>query len=129
MKIIDSIMTQAAAMAALRRDLHAHPELCFEEVRTADVVARKLTEWGIPVHRGLGSTGVVGVIKNGTSPRAIGLRADMDALPMQEANTFGHATPTSRQDARLRPRWPYCHAAGRSPAPWPITAILMARSS
>jgi hippurate hydrolase len=92
MKIIDSIMTQAAAMAALRRDLHAHPELCFEEVRTADVVARKLTEWGIPVHRGLGSTGVVGVIKNGTSPRAIGLRADMDALPMQEANTFGHAS-------------------------------------
>jgi hippurate hydrolase len=92
MKIIDSIMTQAAAMAALRRDLHAHPELCFEEVRTADVVARKLTEWGIPVHRGLGSTGVVGVIKNGTSPRAIGLRAAMDALPMQEANTFGHAS-------------------------------------
>jgi hippurate hydrolase len=92
MKIIDSIMTQAVAMTALRCDLHAHPELCFEEVRTADVVARKLTEWGIPVHRGLGGTGVVGVIKNGTSPRAIGLRADMDALPMQEANTFGHAS-------------------------------------
>jgi amidohydrolase len=92
MKTIDSIVTQAPAMAALRRDIHAHPELCFEEVRTADLVARKLTEWDIPIHRGLGSTGVVGIVKNGTSARAIGLRADMDALPMQEFNTFSHAS-------------------------------------
>ena len=92
MKIIDSIVTQAASIAAIRRDIHAHPELCFEEVRTADLVAAKLTEWGIPIHRGLGTTGVVGIVKNGTSQRAIGLRADMDALPMQEFNTFSHAS-------------------------------------
>ncbi len=92
MKIIDSIATQAASLAAIRRDIHAHPELCFEEARTADVVAQKLTEWGIPIHRGMGTTGVVGIVKSGTSARAIGLRADMDALPMQEFNTFSHAS-------------------------------------
>jgi hippurate hydrolase len=92
MKLIDSIVTQAAAMATVRRDIHAHPELCFAEVRTAEVVAQKLGEWGIPVHRGLGTTGVVGIVKNGTSDRAIGLRADMDALPMQESNSFSHAS-------------------------------------
>jgi len=92
MKVIDSIATQAASLASIRRDIHAHPELCFEELRTADLVASKLTEWGIPIHRGLGTTGVVGIVKNGTSSRAIGLRADMDALPMQELNTFAHAS-------------------------------------
>jgi hippurate hydrolase len=92
MKILDAIATQASTIAALRRDLHAHPELCFEEKRTADLVAAKLTEWGIPIHRGLGTTGVVGILKNGSSDRAIGLRADMDALPMQEFNTFAHAS-------------------------------------
>ncbi len=92
MKVIDSIVTQAASIAAIRRDIHAHPELCFKEVRTADVVANKLTEWGIPIHRGMGVTGVVGIIKAGTSSKAIGLRADMDALPMQEFNTFAHAS-------------------------------------
>ncbi|KQP12623.1 M20 aminoacylase family protein [Pseudorhodoferax sp. Leaf267] len=92
MKIIDSIVGQAAGIAAIRRDIHAHPELCFEEVRTADVVAAQLTAWGIPVHRGMGTTGVVGIVKNGTSSRAIGLRADIDALPMQEFNTFAHAS-------------------------------------
>ncbi len=92
MTVLDSITQQAASIAALRRDIHAHPELCFEEVRTADLVAAKLTEWGIPVHRGLGTTGVVGIVKGGNSPRAIGLRADMDALPMNEVNTFAHAS-------------------------------------
>ena len=95
MNVIDSIVTQAASIAAVRRDIHAHPELCFEEVRTADVVAQKLTEWGIPIHRGLGNTGVVGIVKGrdgGANGRAIGLRADMDALPMQEFNTFAHAS-------------------------------------
>jgi hippurate hydrolase len=92
MNLIDSIVKDAAAMATLRRDIHAHPELCFKEVRTAEVVAQKLTEWGIPMHRGLGTTGVVGIVKGGTSGRAIGLRADMDALPMQEFNTFSHAS-------------------------------------
>jgi hippurate hydrolase len=92
MKLIDSVVTQAASLATLRRDIHAHPELCFQEQRTADLVAAKLAEWGIPIHRGLGTTGVVGIVKAGTSARAIGLRADMDALPMQEANTFAHAS-------------------------------------
>jgi amidohydrolase len=92
MKTIDSIVSQAAGIVRIRRDIHAHPELCFKEVRTADVVAEKLTQWGIPVHRGMGTTGVVGIVKAGTSGRAIGLRADMDALPMQEFNTFSHAS-------------------------------------
>ena len=92
MQILDSIVAQAAGIAAVRRDIHAHPELCFEELRTADLIAAKLSEWGIPVHRGLGKTGVVGIVKGGDSPRAIGLRADMDALPMQEFNTFAHAS-------------------------------------
>ncbi len=92
MHLIESIVTNAASMATIRRDLHAHPELCFQEVRTADVVAAKLSEWGIPIHRGLGTTGVVGIVKAGNSDRAIALRADMDALPMQEFNTFSHAS-------------------------------------
>ena len=92
MKTIDSIVTQAAGIAAIRRDIHAHPELCFEENRTADIVAKQLTSWGIPIHRGLGKTGVVGIVKNGSGSRAIGLRADMDALPMQEFNTFAHTS-------------------------------------
>jgi amidohydrolase len=90
--LIDSIVTDAPAMAALRRDLHAHPELCFEEQRTSDVIAQQLTAWGIPIHRGLATTGVVAVLKNGSSTRAVGLRADMDALPMTERNTFAHAS-------------------------------------
>ena len=92
MKVLDSLTKQAASIAAIRRDIHAHPELCFEEIRTADLVAQKLTEWGIPIHRGMGKTGVVGILKCGTSERAIGLRADMDALPMQEFNQFAHAS-------------------------------------
>ncbi len=92
MKLIDSILADAAAVTAIRRDIHAHPELCFEEVRTADVIAQTLTDWGIPVHRGLGTTGVVGIVKNGSSPRALGLRADIDALPMTEKNQFAHAS-------------------------------------
>ncbi len=92
MRLIDSIVTDAPAMATLRRDLHAHPELCFEERRTSDVIAQQLTAWGIPIHRGLGTTGVVAILKHGTSDRAIGLRADMDALPMTEHNQFAHAS-------------------------------------
>ena len=92
MKLIDSLVTQAAGIASVRRDLHAHPELCYQEVRTADVVAAKLTEWGIPIHRGLGTTGVIGILKNGNGSRAVGLRADMDALPVTELNTFEHAS-------------------------------------
>ncbi|PUA16437.1 M20 aminoacylase family protein [Glaciimonas sp. PCH181] len=92
MKLIDPIIQFHTEIQAIRRDLHAHPELCYKEQRTADVVASKLTEWNIPVIRGLGITGVVGIIKKGSSDRAIGLRADMDALPVQELNTFAHAS-------------------------------------
>src|SRR5690349_2895054 len=92
MRLIESILADAASITTLRRDIHAHPELCFEEVRTSDLIAKALTEWGIPVHRGLGTTGVVGIIKNGSSDRALGLRADIDALPMTEHNQFAHAS-------------------------------------
>lgn len=92
MKLVDPIIAFQAEIQQIRRDLHAHPELCYEEQRTSDIVAAQLTAWGIPVIRGLGKTGVVGIIKHGTSSRAIGLRADMDALPMQEINTFAHAS-------------------------------------
>ena len=92
MKLVEPIIAFQSELQHIRRDLHAHPELCYEEQRTADVVAARLTEWGIPVVRGLGVTGVVGIIKNGNSPRAIGLRADMDGLPMQELNQFDHAS-------------------------------------
>jgi len=81
-------------MTEWRRDFHAHPEIGFEEVRTSEIVAQKLSEWGIEVHRGLGGTGVVGVIRGqgqaSGGNRAIGLRADMDALPMEEGNSFAH---------------------------------------
>ena len=92
MRLIESILADAASITTLRRDIHAHPELCFEEVRTSDLIAKALTEWGIPVHRGLGTTGVVGIVKNGSSDRALGLRADIDALPMTEHNKFAHAS-------------------------------------
>ncbi|MBI5259690.1 MAG: amidohydrolase [Burkholderiales bacterium] len=92
MRLIESILADAATITALRRDIHAHPELCFEEQRTSDLIARALTEWGIPVHRGLGKTGVVGIVRNGDSPRAVGLRADIDALPVTERNQFPHAS-------------------------------------
>jgi hippurate hydrolase len=92
MRLVEPILAYQSELETIRRDIHAHPELCYEEQRTADVVAARLTDWGIPVVRGLGVTGVVGIIKNGTSDRAIGLRADMDALPMQELNTFEHAS-------------------------------------
>lgn len=92
MNLIDPIIEFHAEIQAIRRDLHAHPELRYEENRTSDIVAARLAEWGIPVIRGLGKTGVVGIIKNGSSDRAVGLRADMDALPVQEMNTFAHAS-------------------------------------
>ena len=92
MQLIESILADAASITAIRRDIHAHPELCFHEERTADVIAKALTDWGIPIHRGLGKTGVVGIVKNGTSNRAVGLRADIDALPMTEHNHFAHAS-------------------------------------
>ena len=77
-------------LIAWRRDIHAHPETAFEELRTSAFVADKLTEFGLHVHRGLAKTGVVGTLRAGTRDRAIGLRADMDALNMQELNVFAH---------------------------------------
>jgi len=90
MKTLDHISSFHDDLTAWRRDIHAHPELGFEEDRTADIVAEKLTSFGIDVHRGLGKTGVVGTLRVGNQTKAIGLRADMDALPMLEANTFDH---------------------------------------
>ena len=87
---VERIARRHAELSAWRRDLHAHPELGFEETRTAALVAERLASWGIDVHRGVGRTGVVGVLRNGASPRTIGLRADMDALPILEANAFAH---------------------------------------
>lgn len=105
MKVLDSIVAQAASIAAIRRDIHAHPELCFEEVRTADLVAAKLTEWGIPIHRGMGKTGVVGIVKGrdgGANGRGIGLRADIDALPLAERTGLAFASKNAG----------VCHACG-----------------
>ena len=80
----------AAEMRAIRQDIHRHPELAYEEKRTASIVAARLREWGIEVHEGIGGTGVVGLLRAGTSARAIGLRADMDALPIREATGLAY---------------------------------------
>ena len=99
MKLVEPIVAWQADIAAIRRDIHAHPELAYQENRTSDLVAQQLDGWGVDVHRGLGVTGVVGVIRGKTdNGRAIGLRADMDALPMQELNTFEHA---SRHEGKM----------------------------
>lgn len=90
MSSIPAIEARKAELVAWRRDIHAHPELAFQEYRTADLVAGLLASWGVEVHRNFGGTGVVGVIRAGSSPRMIGLRADMDALPIEEANAFEH---------------------------------------
>ena len=89
---IDRIRAYHRELTAVRRDIHAHPELAFNEDRTSSLVADKLAAWGIEVHRGLAKTGIVGVIpgKRKASGRGIGLRADMDCLPMHERNTFEH---------------------------------------
>lgn len=110
--MLDRIDSYKDEIIAWRRDLHQHPELAFQETRTADFVAEKLTSFGIPIHRGLGRTGVVGTLKAGNGNRAIALRADMDALPMQENNTFAHR---SKYDNRM-------HACGHDGH----TAMLLA---
>src|ERR1700739_891527 len=115
MQLLDSLARSKPELQSLRRDLHAHPELRFEERRTADLVARTLAGWGIEVHRGLAGTGVVGVIRAGSSRRSIGLRADMDALPIQETNTFAHR---SQFDGRM-------HACGHEGHP--AMAVAAAR--
>ena len=90
--IHDAIGAYHDDLTRIRQDIHAHPELGFEEQRTSDIVAAELEKYGIEVYRGIGKTGVVGALRVGNSPRSVGLRADMDALPIHESNTFGHAS-------------------------------------
>ncbi len=90
MDLVDKITARKQLHSSWRREIHAHPELAYQEHRTADFVAAKLESFGIAIVRGLGKTGVVGTIKTGNSDRAIGLRADMDALPLAEMNEFAH---------------------------------------
>ena len=87
---LESLAPLHADMREWRRDIHAHPELGFQEARTANIVAERLQALGLEVTRGVGKTGVVGTLRAGSSRRALGLRADMDALPIAEANTFAH---------------------------------------
>ena len=92
-------------LIAIRRDIHAHPETGFEEVRTAALVAKTLRGWGIETHEGIAKTGVVGTLK-GTRPgdnRAVALRADMDALFIEEKTGLPLRLDRARQDACLRP--------------------------
>ncbi len=95
---VEHIRQWHADYTALRRDLHAHPELGFEEERTARIVCEQLSRLGIEHHAGIGRTGVVAVIRGGEGGGSVGLRADMDALPMQEENAFPHR---SRYDGRM----------------------------
>ncbi|BEI32774.1 M20 aminoacylase family protein [Polynucleobacter sp. HIN5] len=93
MRILPEILEATPRIAEIRRNIHAHPELRFEEKRTAELVTQALSSWGIAVYQGLGKTGVVGRLDGELGPgKMIGLRADMDALPLQEKNTFEHAS-------------------------------------
>lgn len=89
---VSFVLAEHEKLTAIRRDLHAHPEIGFEEHRTAALVAERLHQWGIEVHTGIGRTGVVGVVhgRREASGKAVGLRADMDALPIQEENAFAY---------------------------------------
>ncbi len=98
MPILPRALELHGDLTQIRRDIHAHPELAFAEQRTSDLVAAKLAEYGCEVHRGLAKTGVVGTLRRGNSLRAVGLRADMDCLPMQELNSFAHV---STHDGRM----------------------------
>jgi hippurate hydrolase len=95
MGLIERIVDFGDELVAIRQDIHAHPEIGFEEVRTSGLVAEKLASWGVEVHRGLGKTGVVGVIHGRGAGPTVGLRADMDALPILEATGVPYASKTS----------------------------------
>lgn len=90
--VLPAVREVAEEMVALRHQIHAHPELAFEEFATGDLVAERLAAWGYEVHRGLGGTGVVGTLRRGQGPRRLGIRADMDALPIQEATGLPYAS-------------------------------------
>ncbi len=94
MSALETIKTYTEEMTAIRRDFHIHPELGLEEHRTARIVAQKLESWGIEVHRGVGVTGVVGVIRKGSGGKRVGLRADMDCLPMDEMTNLPYRSQT-----------------------------------
>jgi amidohydrolase len=98
MAVIERITQYRNSLVDWRHDIHAHPELGFQETRTADLVAEKLAAFGCEVHRGIGKTGVVGRLKVGTSARSVGLRADLDALPIHETNQFAYR---SRHEGRM----------------------------
>ncbi len=87
-----ALQADACEFTRVRRDIHQHPELGFEEQRTSELVATQLAQWGYQVERGLGGTGVVGQLRRGTGTKALGLRADMDALPIHEATGLPHAS-------------------------------------
>ena len=91
-RVLEALQGQSEEFVALRRDIHRHPELGFQEFRTSDLVAERLQAWGYEVTRGLGGTGVVGQLRRGQGQRRLGLRADMDALPIQEATGLPHAS-------------------------------------
>ena len=90
--VFDALNTQADEFVAVRRDIHRHPELGFQELRTSDLVAERLVQWGYAVERGLGGTGLVGQLKRGSGPKRLGLRGEMDALPIVEATGLAHAS-------------------------------------
>ena len=92
---LEAIAPLLPALTAFRRDIHAHPELAYEEHRTAAIVARELEALGLEVATGIGGTGVVGTLRRGASPRTLGLRADMDALPFEEETGLPHASTVS----------------------------------
>ena len=98
MSIRNNIIDKHDELTAWRQDIHAHPELAFDETRTSNIVASKLESFDIPTHRGLAGTGVVGTLKVGDSAQTIGLRADMDALPLQELNEVAHR---SQHDGKM----------------------------
>lgn len=92
MHLLAQLQATAAEFVDIRRSIHAHPELAFEETRTSDIVAECLERWGYQVHRGLGTTGVVGVLKKGQGDKSLGIRADMDALPIHEQTGLDYAS-------------------------------------
>ena len=90
--VLPEIQAIQQEMVALRHQIHANPELAYQEVATGDLVAERLAAWGYEVHRGLGVTGVVGTLRRGTGTRRLGLRADMDALPIHETTGLPYAS-------------------------------------
>jgi hippurate hydrolase len=110
--LLAQLQSVAAEFVEIRRSIHAHPELAFEETRTSDMVAESLARWGYAVHRGLGVTGVVGVLKKGSGSKSLGIRADMDALPSmkEQAWTMPAACPGKCTPAVMTDIPPSCCA-------------------